>query len=370
VPIYRAPVDETMFLLTDVLEIGRYGNLPGSAEAPPDLMRAILREAARLCEEVVQPLNRSGDQEGCTRHDDGSVTTPKGFKEAYRQCVDGGWIGISAPAEFGGQGLPGTLTVAIHEFMNAANLAFAMYPGLTQGALATILAHGTPEQKARYLPAMIAGRWTGTMNLTEPHCGTDLGLLRTKAVKQADGSYRIAGSKIFISAGEHDLAENIVHLVLARIEGAPAGIRGLSLFIVPKLLPEPDGSVGAANAVACGAIESKMGIHGNATCVMNYDGAAGWLIGAENRGINAMFTMMNEARLAVGVQGLALSEAAYQNAAAYARDRLQGRALTGAKFPERPADPLVVPPDVRRMLMTVRAFNVDGACGRRGAQPR
>jgi acyl-CoA dehydrogenase len=357
VPIYRAPVDETMFLLTDVLEIGRYGNLPGSAEAPPDLMLAILREAARLCEEVVQPLNRSGDQEGCTRHDDGSVTTPKGFKEAYRQCVDGGWIGISAPAEFGGQGLPGTLTVAIHEFMNAANLAFAMYPGLTQGALATILAHGTPEQKARYLPAMIAGRWTGTMNLTEPHCGTDLGLLRTKAVKQADGSYRIAGSKIFISAGEHDLAENIVHLVLARIEGAPAGIRGLSLFIVPKLLPEPDGSVGAANAVACGAIESKMGIHGNATCVMNYDGAAGWLIGAENRGINAMFTMMNEARLAVGVQGLALSEAAYQNAAAYARDRLQGRALTGAKFPERPADPLVVHPDVRRMLMTVRAFN-------------
>jgi alkylation response protein AidB-like acyl-CoA dehydrogenase len=306
---------------------------------------------------VVQPLNRSGDQEGCTRHDDGSVTTPKGFREAYRRCVEGGWIGISAPGEFGGQGLPGTLTVAIHEFMNAANLAFAMYPGLTQGALATILAHGTAEQKARYLPAMVAGRWTGTMNLTEAHCGTDLGLLRTKAVRQADGSYQISGSKIFISAGEHDLAENIVHLVLARIEGAPAGIRGLSLFIVPKRLPEPDGSVGAANAVSCGAIESKMGIHGNATCVMNYDGAAGWLIGAENRGINAMFTMMNEARLAVGVQGLALSEAAYQNAAAYARDRLQGRALTGAKFPDRPADPLLVHPDVRRMLMTIRAFN-------------
>ncbi len=356
-PIYRAPVDEMMFLLTDVLEVGRFGNLPGFAEAPPDLMLAILREAARLCEEVVQPLNRSGDQEGCTRHDDGSVTTPQGFKAAYRQCVEGGWIGISAPAEFGGQGLPGTLTVAIHEFMNGANLAFAMYPGLTQGALATILAHGTPEQKARYLPAMVAGRWSGTMNLTEPHCGTDLGLLRTKAVRQADGSYRISGAKIFISAGEHDLAENIVHLVLARVEGAPAGIRGLSLFIVPKLLPEPDGSVGAANAVACGAIESKMGIHGNATCVMNYDGAAGWLIGAENRGINAMFTMMNEARLAVGVQGLALSEAAYQNAAAYARDRLQGRALTGATFPDRPADPLLVHPDVRRMLMTMRAFN-------------
>ncbi len=359
-PIYRAPVDEMMFLLTDVLEVGRFGNLPGFAEAPPDLTLAILREAARLCEEVVQPLNRVGDQEGCTRHDDGSVTTPPGFKQAYRQYVDGGWIGISAPGEFGGQGLPGTLTVAIHEFMNAANLAFAMYSGLTQGAFATILAHGTAEQKARYLPAMIAGRWTGTMNLTEPHCGTDLGLLRTKAVKQAGGSYRISGSKIFISAGEHDLAENIVHLVLARVQGAPAGIKGLSLFVVPKLLAGPDGSVGAANAVTCGAIESKMGIHGNATCVMNYDGAAGWLIGTENRGINAMFTMMNEARLAVGVQGLALSEAAYQNAAAYARDRLQGRALTGAKFPDRPADPLLVHPDVRRMLMTMRAFNEAG----------
>jgi alkylation response protein AidB-like acyl-CoA dehydrogenase len=241
--------------------------------------------------------------------------------------------------------------------MSSANMAFAMYPGLTQGALATILIHGTTEQKARYLPAMIEGRWTGTMNLTEAHCGTDLALLRTKAVKQADGSYRITGTKIFISAGEHDLAENIVHLVLARIEGAPAGIRGISLFIVPKILPNPDGSLGTRNAVSCGAVEAKMGIHGNATCVMNYDGAAGWLIGAENRGINAMFTMMNAARLGVGVQGLAVSEVAYQNAAAYAKDRLQGRALTGAKFPDQPADPLVVHPDVRRMLMTMRAFN-------------
>jgi acyl-CoA dehydrogenase len=357
VPIYRAPVDEVMFLLTDVLDVARYDNLPGFADAPPDLVLAILGEAARHCEQVIQPLNRSGDQEGCARREDGSVATPKGFKEAYRHYADGGWMGISAPTEHGGQGLPGMLTAVINEFMNSANMAFAMYPGLTQGALATILSHGTPEQKARYLPAMIAGRWTGTMNLTEAHCGTDLGLLRTKAVSEADGSYRITGSKIFISAGEHDLAENIVHLVLARGEGAPAGIRGLSLFIVPKILPDPDGSLGARNAVTCGALEEKMGIHGNATCVMNYDGAAGWLLGAENRGINAMFTMMNAARLGVGVQGLALSEVAYQNAAAYAKDRLQGRAPSGAKFPDRPADPLMVHPDVRRMLMTMRAFN-------------
>ena len=357
VPIYRAPVDEAMFLLTDVFSVTRFANLPGFAEATPDLILAVLGEAAKLCEQVVQPLNRSGDEAGCLRHDDGGVTTPKGFKEAYRRYADGGWMGISAPSEYGGQGLPGTLTAVINEFMNAANMAFAMYPGLTQGALAAVLIHGTAEQKARYLPRMIEGRWTGTMNLTEAHCGTDLGLLRTKAVKQADGSYRITGTKIFISAGEHDLAENIVHLVLARIEGAPAGIRGISLFIVPKTLPEADGALGARNAVSCGALETKMGIHGNATCVMNYDGATGWLMGAENRGINAMFTMMNEARLGVGVQGLALSEVAYQNAAAYAKERLQGRALTGAKFPDQPADPLIVHPDVRRMLMTMRAFN-------------
>jgi acyl-CoA dehydrogenase len=357
VPSYRAPVDEVMFLLTDVLDVARYDNLPGFADATPDLALAILGEAGKLCEQVIQPLNRVGDREGCARRDDGSVATPQGFKEAYRQYADGGWIGLSASPEYGGQGLPGLVTVAINEFMNGANMAFAMYPGLTQGAFATILSHGTPEQKARYLPRMSEGRWTGTMNLTEPHCGTDLGLLRTKAVKQADGSYRITGTKIFISAGEHDLAENIVHLVLARIEGAPAGIRGVSMFIVPKILPAPDGALGARNAVTCGAIEEKMGIHGNATCVMNYDDATGWLIGAENRGINAMFTMMNAARLGVGVQGLAVSEVAYQNAAAYAKDRLQGRAPTGAKFPDRPADPLVVHPDVRRMLLTMRAFN-------------
>ena len=356
-PIYKAPVDDVLFLLTDVFQIARYNNLPGFADASPDIIEAVLGEAAKLCEEVVQPLNRSGDEEGCRRHDDGSVSTPKGFKEAYRQYAEGGWMGISAPSEFGGQGLPETMTTIVNEFLASANMAFAMYPGLTQGAIAAILTHGTPEQKATYLPKMIEGRWTGTMNLTEPHCGTDLGLLRTKAVKQRDGSYKISGTKIFISAGEHDLAENIVHLVLARLDGAPAGIKGTTLFIVPKVLPNSDGSLGARNGVTCGSIEEKMGIHANSTCVMNYDEATGFLIGQENRGINAMFTMMNEARLGVGVQGLALSEVAYQNAAAYARDRLQGRALGGAKFPDKPADPIIVHPDVRRMLMTVRAFN-------------
>jgi len=359
-PVYKAPVDEVLFLLNDVFQISRYNNLPGFADASPDLIEPILAEAAKLCEQVVQPLNLPGDREGCTRHDDGSVTTPKGFKDAYRQYAEGGWMGISAPTEFGGQGLPETLTVIVNEMMASANMAFAMYPGLTQGAIAAILRHGTPEQKAAYLPKMIEGRWTGTMNLTEPHCGTDLGLLRTKAVKQGDGSYKITGTKIFISAGEHDLSENIVHLVLARIEGAPAGIRGTTLFIVPKFLLKADGSPGARNGVSCGSIEEKMGIHANSTCVMNYDEATGFLIGEENRGINAMFTMMNEARLGVGVQGLAVSEVAYQNAATYARDRLQGRALGGAKFPDKPADPIIVHPDVRRMLMTMRAFNEAG----------
>ena len=356
-PSYKAPVEDVRFLLDDVFQVGRYDNLPGFADASPDVREAILAEAARFCEQVLTPLNRIGDREGCTRHADGSVTTPKGFKEAFKQYVDGGWIGISEPVEFGGQGLPEVLTVAVGEMMSSANMAFSMYPGLTQGAVAALVLHGTPEQKATYVPNMVAGRWTGTMNLTEPHCGTDLGLLRTKAVKQGDGSYKITGTKIFISAGEHDLSENIVHLVLARIEGAPPGIHGISLFVVPKIMPKPDGSLGRRNDVTCGSIEEKMGIHGNATCVMNYDGATGWLVGEENRGINAMFTMMNGARLAVGVQGLALSEVAYQNAAAYAKDRLQGRALAGAPFPDKAADPIIVHPDVRRMLMTMRAFN-------------
>jgi alkylation response protein AidB-like acyl-CoA dehydrogenase len=356
-PIYKAPVEDILFLLHDVFHMEKYSNLPGFSDASPDMVEAILSEAAKFAEEVVQPTNRVGDTEGCTRHGDGRVTTPAGFKEAYAQLREGGWIGISAPLEFGGQGLPETLTTLVNEFLCSANMAWAMYPGLTQGAIAAILVHGSPEQKATYLPRMIAGEWTGTMNLTEPHCGTDLGLLRTKATPQADGSYKITGTKIFISAGEHDLADNIVHLVLARIDGAPEGTKGISLFIVPKVLPNADGSLGARNAMSCGSIEEKMGIHGNSTCVMNYDGATGWLIGEEHRGLNAMFVMMNEARLGVGVQGLALSEVAYQNAAAYAKDRLQGRALTGSKFPDKAADPIIVHPDVRRTLMSIRAFN-------------
>jgi acyl-CoA dehydrogenase len=356
-PTYKAPVDDALFLLNDVFHLDRYGNLPGFADASPDIVEAVLREAAKFSEEVLTPLNRVGDKEGCTRQPDGSVTTPTGFKDAYKQLVEGGWIGISVPAEFGGQGLPTTLTQLVNEFLCSANMAFAMYPGLTQGAIAALLAHASPELKTKYLPKMVEGTWTGTMNLTEPHCGTDLGLLRTKAAKQGDGSYKITGTKIFISAGEHDLAENIIHLVLARIEGAPAGTKGISLFVVPKVLVNDDGSLGARNGVSCGSLEEKMGIHGNATCVMNYDGATGWLIGEENRGLAAMFTMMNEARLGVGVQGLAQSEVAYQNAAAYAKERLQGRSISGVKYPDKPADPIIVHPDVRRTLMSIRAFN-------------
>jgi alkylation response protein AidB-like acyl-CoA dehydrogenase len=359
-PTYKAPVDDVLFLLNDVFHVERYANLPGFSDASPDIVEAILGEAAKFCEDVLAPLNAVGDREGCKRSDDGSVTTPKGFKDAYKQIIEGGWVGISAPSEFGGQGLPMFMTQQVNEFMSSANLAFAMYPGLTQGAIAAILVHGSPEQKAKFLPNMVAGKWTGTMNLTEPHCGTDLGLIKTKAAKQADGSYKITGTKIFISAGEHDLSENIIHLVLARIEGAPAGTKGISLFIVPKIVPNADGSLGARNALTCGSLEHKMGIHGNATCVMNYDGATGWLIAEENRGLHAMFTMMNEARLAVGLQGLAISEVAYQNAVAYAKERLQGRALSGAKAKDKPADPIIVHPDVRRTLMTIKSFNEAG----------
>jgi acyl-CoA dehydrogenase len=356
-PTYKAPVDDALFLLNEVFHLDRYGNLPGFADATPDIIEAVLREAGKFSEETLTPLNRVGDHEGCTHHDDGSVTTPTGFKDAYKQLTEGGWIGISVPEEFGGQGLPSTLTAIVNEFICSANMAFAMYPGLTQGAIAALLAHASPDLKAKYVPKMVEGAWTGTMNLTEPHCGTDLGLLRTKAVKQDDGSYKISGTKIFISAGEHDLSENIIHLVLARIEGAPAGTKGISLFVVPKIMVGDDGSLGARNGVACGSIEEKMGIHANSTCVMNYDGAVGWLIGEENRGLNAMFTMMNEARLGVGVQGLALSEVAYQNAVIYAKERLQGRSISGVKYPDKPADPIIVHPDVRRALMTMRAFN-------------
>jgi alkylation response protein AidB-like acyl-CoA dehydrogenase len=349
-----------MFLLQDVVGFDRHGNLPGFADLGADTLDAILREGAKLVEEVVQPLNRQGDLEGCVRAPDGSVKVPSGFADAYRAYADGGWIGLSAPEQYGGQGLPYTLTAIMNEFMSAANVALGMYPGLTMGAVAALVQHGTPGQKDLYLPPMIEGRWTGTMNLTEPHCGTDLGMIRTKAVRRGDGRYAISGTKIFISAGEHDLSENIVHLVLARIEGAPAGTKGISLFVVPKFIPDAQGRPGARNGVACGSLEHKMGIHGNATCVMNYDGAEGWLVGEENRGLAAMFVMMNEARLAVGIQGLGLSEVAYQNAAAYARDRIQGRALTGPKAKDKPADPIIVHPDVRRTLLTIRAINEAG----------
>src|SRR5215471_2720656 len=359
-PTYQAPVDDALFLINDVFHIERYDNVPGFADASPDVVAAVLDEVGKFCSEVLAPLNRMGDKQGCKRHDDGSVTTPEGFKDAFKRLVEGGWIGISCPPDFGGMGLPTVVNQLVTEFLASANMAFTMYAGLTQGAIAAIYVHGSAEQKSTYLPNLIAGHWTGTMNLTEPHCGTDLGLLRTKAVPQPDGSYKITGTKIFISAGEHDLADNIIHLVLARIEGAPAGTRGTSLFIVPKFLPGSDGAPGARNGVSCGSIEEKMGIHGNATCVLNYEDASGWLIGEPNRGLQAMFTMMNEARLHVGVQGLAQSEVAYQNAVAYAKERRQGRALSGPKFPAEAADPIIVHADIRRMLMTCRAVNEGG----------
>ncbi len=356
-PSYKAPVDDTVFLLRDVFDYGRYGNLPRFAEAPLDLVETVLSEGGKFAQEVVQPLNRIGDQQGCARAADGSVTTPKGFKDAYRAYVEGGWVGVSGDAAYGGQGLPHFLGAALSEYLLAANLSFAMYPGLTTGAAAALATHGDETLKRRYLPKLTSGEWSGTMNLTEPQCGTDLGLIKTRAVRQSDGSFAITGQKIFISAGEHDLTDNIIHLVLARIEGAPAGTKGISMFLVPKHLVKDDGSLGNRNGVLCGSIEHKMGIHGNSTCVLDYDGAQGWLVGEENRGLNAMFVMMNGARLGVAIQGLALSEVAYQNAAAYAKERRQGRALGAGHTPGQPADPIIVHPDVRRMLLEVRAFN-------------
>ena len=353
---FQPPVRDYQFLLRDVLQLERYANLPAFADASMDTVDQILEEAGRFTGEVLAPINGAGDKEGCVWSPDFTVKTPTGFKEAYAQLVEAGWPALGADPNFGGQGLPHVVNLAFSEMSSAANMAFSMYPGLTHGAYSAIHVGGTPEQKALYLPKLASGQWAGTMNLTEPHCGTDLGLLRTKAVPQADGTYRISGQKIWISGGEQDLTENIVHLVLARIEGAPAGVRGISLFIVPKYIPDADGNPGARNSVKCLGLEEKMGIHGNATCVISHEEATGWLIGEENRGLPIMFVMMNEARIGVGMQGIAQAEAAYQAAAAFAKDRLQGRSLTGPKNPDGPADPIIVHPDVRRMLMDARAI--------------
>ena len=356
-PIYNPPLRDMKFVMQEMLNVGQLTEYEKYAEADTETLDAILEESAKFASEVLTPLNVVGDHEGCTRNEDGSVTMPTGFTEAYHQVVAGGMMGLSESPEYGGMGMPSIWSTATGEMQSAANMAFAMYPGLTGSAAKAIGIGGTDEQKKTYLPKMTAGTWTGTMNLTEPHCGTDLGLLKTKAVPQADGSYKITGQKIFISAGEHDMAENIVHLVLARIEGAPAGVKGISLFIVPKFKLDKDENPAERNAVSCGSIEEKMGIHGNCTCVMNYDDAEGYLLGEENKGLRVMFVMMNEARLGVGMQGLGQSEVAYQNAVLYAQDRLQGRSLTGPKNEAGPADPLIVHPDVRRMLMETRAFN-------------
>ncbi|PJE36105.1 acyl-CoA dehydrogenase [Pseudooceanicola lipolyticus] len=353
-PTYTAPTKDMQFVLHDVLNIAG-SDIPGYADLEPDFTSAILEEAGKISAEVLQPLNAVGDTEGCAL-ENGVVRTPQGFKDAFEQVKAGGWPGLDMPEEFGGQNMPYVLNTAVGEMFSAANQAFTMYQGLTHGAASAILAHGSDEQKQTYLPKMVSCDWTGTMNLTEPHCGTDLGLMRTKAEPQDDGSYKLTGQKIFISSGEHDMAENIIHLVLAKIPGGPEGIKGVSLFIVPKFLVKEDGSLGARNGVSCGKIEEKMGIHGNSTCVMNYDGATGYLLGQQHKGMRAMFTMMNEARLAVGMQGLAQAEVAFQNALDYAKDRLQGRDVTGVKNPDGPADPLIVHPDVRRNLMDQKSF--------------
>ena len=353
-PSYTAPTKDTQFVLHDVLNVAA-ADITGYDELDRDFTAAILEEAGKISAEVLQPLNVVGDTQGCTL-ENGVVRTPDGFKAAFDQMREGGWPGLDMPEEFGGQNMPHVIGTAVGEMFSAANQAFTMYQGLTHGAASAILAHGSEQQKATYLPKMVACDWTGTMNLTEPQCGTDLGMMRTKAEPQDDGSYSITGQKIFISAGEHDMADNIIHLVLAKIPGGPEGIKGVSLFIVPKFLVNEDGSLGQRNGVSCGKIEEKMGIHGNSTCVMNYDGAKGWLLGEEHKGMRAMFTMMNEARLGVGMQGLAQADVAYQNALEYAKDRLQGRDITGAKNPDGPADPLIVHPDIRRSLMDQKSF--------------
>lgn len=354
-PDYKAPLRDIRFVMNELLESEKhYASIEGGEDATPDMVDAIIQEGARFCEQVLSPLNQVGDREGCTWSEEG-VRTPTGFREAYQQYVEGGWPSMTSDPAYGGQGLPSSLGLVMSEMVGTANWSWGMYPGLSHGAVKTIEAHGTEEQKQIYLTRLISGEWTGTMCLTESHCGSDLGTLRTRAEPDSDGSYRITGTKIFISAGEHDMAENIVHIVLARLPGAPEGTKGISLFIVPRQLPGEDGSAGERNAVSCGSLEHKMGIHGNATCVLNFDGAKGWLIGPENRGLNCMFTFMNTARIGTAIQGLGAAELGFQGSLAYARERLAMRSLSGPKNPEGPADPIIVHPDVRRMLLTQKA---------------
>ncbi|TWA74712.1 alkylation response protein AidB-like acyl-CoA dehydrogenase [Azospirillum brasilense] len=354
-PIYKAPLEDVRFVLDEIVGAGKLAELPGYEDATPDLIAQVLEEGAKLCEEVLFPLNQSGDGEGCT-FENGVVRTPTGFKEAYATYIEAGWQGLSCDPAYGGQGLPKLVNTMLEEFICSANLSFGMYPGLSLGAYNALSTYGSDPLKQRFLGRLVDGTWAGTMCLTEPHCGTDLGLIRTKAIPQEDGSHAITGTKIFISAGEHDLTENILHLVLARLPDAPAGTRGISLFLVPKFLPNDDGGVGPRNGVACGSIEHKMGIKASATCVMNFEDATGWLVGEPHKGMRAMFVMMNAARLAVGIQGLGVAEVSYQNAVAYARERLQGRSLKGTAHPDKPADPIIVHPDVRRNLLTARAY--------------
>ena len=354
-PTYKAPLRDMRFALYELNDGDSLAQLPGMENFTRDLIDPVLEEAAKLCEQVLQPINRSGDEEGCT-WENGVVRTPKGFKEAYNLFRDGGWTSIASDPAYGGQGMPKSINLLMEEMICSSNLSFSLYPGLTFGASIAINGYASEELKQKYLPKMAEGIWSGTMCLTEPHCGTDLGLMRTKAVPQDDGSYKISGTKMFISSGEHDLTENIIHLVLAKLPDAPKGVKGISLFLVPKFLPKDDGKLGPRNGAACASIEHKMGIKASATCVMNFDGATGWLVGEPHKGMRAMFAMMNAERLSVGVQGLGVAEASYQGAVAYAKERLQGRSLSGAKYPDKPADPIIVHPDVRRMLLTQRAW--------------
>ncbi|MEG1771566.1 MAG: acyl-CoA dehydrogenase N-terminal domain-containing protein, partial [Comamonas sp.] len=361
-PSYQPPLRDMQFLLHEVFEVTQeFKAMPRHAEVDAETVNAVLEEAGKFASDVIFPLNISGDEEGCTlNRDTHEVTTPKGFKQAYAQYVEGGWASLSCDPDYGGQGLPFVVNQCLYEMLNSANQAWTMYPGLSHGAYEALHAHGTDAQKQLYLPKLTSGEWTGSMCLTEAHCGTDLGLLRTKAEPLADGSYKLTGNKIFISAGEHDFTSNIVHLVLARLPDAPVGSKGISLFVVPKFLVNADGSLGERNPIFCGGLEHKMGIHGNATAQLNLDGAVGTMVGQPNKGLAAMFVMMNAARLGVGNQSLGLTEVAFQNALAYAKDRLQMRSLSGTKAKDKPADPIIVHPDVRRMLLTAKAYAEGG----------